>query len=70
MAFRELEILGLRGGDIGLVLGSVVEDTAVMPLNVRASGFSGLDGGVGPVEPLAANLTIREVGWIIRLTLS
>ncbi len=47
MAFRALKIVGLRGGDIG-----VVEDTAVMPLNVRASGVSGLLGGVGLVEPL------------------
>lgn len=49
MAFRDLEVVGLRGGDTGDVL---VEDTAVMPLNVRASGLSGLPGGVGLVEPL------------------
>jgi len=66
MAFREFEIVGLRGGEIGVVLGSLVEDTTVMPLNVRASGLSGFAGGVelgGPVE----NLTVGEVGLVIRL---
>lgn len=46
-AFRGFEVIGLRGGDVRVVLNSLVEDTAVMPLNVRASGLSGLAGGVG-----------------------
>jgi len=60
-------VVGLSGGDIGVLLGPLVaEDTAVIPLNVRASGLA---GGVGSVR-LPENLTVREVCRVNWLTWS